>query len=119
VKVLLDTCVWGKAKDEVSRAGHDTEWAGDWDHDPGDDEILRLAHAQKRVLVTLDKDFGELGAGDQGGQPLHDVDRRYRTSSSLWTTTVPASGTPETTTPMLRTACMSILRAPAWLPWNC
>jgi len=60
VKVLLDTCVWGKAKEELSRAGHDTEWAGDWDPDPGDEEILRLAHEQTRVLVTLDKDFGEL-----------------------------------------------------------
>jgi len=60
VKVLLDTCVWGKAKEELSRAGHDTEWAGDWDRDPGDEEILRLAHEQSRVLVTLDKDFGEL-----------------------------------------------------------
>lgn len=60
MKVLLDTCVWGKAKDELSRASHDTEWAGDWDRDPGDEEILRLAHEQGRVLVTLDKDFGEL-----------------------------------------------------------
>ena len=60
MKVLLDTCVWGKAKEELSRTGHDTEWAGDWDRDPGDEEILRLAHEQGRVLVTLDKDFGEL-----------------------------------------------------------
>lgn len=58
--VLLDTCVWGKAKEELSRAGHDTDWAGDWDRDPGDEEILRLAHEQDRVLITLDKDFGEL-----------------------------------------------------------
>jgi len=61
VKVLLDTCVWGKAQEDLSGAGHDTEWAGDWDRDSGDEEILRLAHEQKRVLVTLDKDFGELG----------------------------------------------------------
>jgi predicted nuclease of predicted toxin-antitoxin system len=27
---------------------------------PGDDEILARAHADGRVLVTLDKDFGEL-----------------------------------------------------------
>ncbi len=60
MKVLLDACVWGRAKEEIPRAGHDTEWAGDWDHDPGDEEILRLAHEQKRVLVTLEKDFGEL-----------------------------------------------------------
>ena len=60
MKVFLDTCVWGKAKEARSRAGHDAEWAGDWDEDPGDEEILRLAHQQARVLVTLDKDFGEL-----------------------------------------------------------
>jgi len=60
VKVLLDTCVWGKARAVLARAGHDTEWAGDWERDPGDEEILRLAHEQGRVLVTLDKDFGEL-----------------------------------------------------------
>jgi predicted nuclease of predicted toxin-antitoxin system len=28
--------------------------------DPGDDEILARAHEEGRVLVTLDKDFGEL-----------------------------------------------------------
>ena len=60
MRVLLDTCVWGKAKADLSRAGHDTEWTGDWDEDPGDEEILRLAHEQSRVLVRLDKDFGEL-----------------------------------------------------------
>ena len=35
-------------------------WAGNWDPDPGDREILRRAHDEQRVLVTLDKDFGEL-----------------------------------------------------------
>jgi len=33
---------------------------GDAKHDPGDTEILALASEQGRVLVTLDKDFGEL-----------------------------------------------------------
>ena len=33
---------------------------GEWDGDPGDAEILRLAHESGRVLVTLDKDFGQL-----------------------------------------------------------
>ena len=28
--------------------------------DPGDREILTIAHQEGRVLVTLDKDFGEL-----------------------------------------------------------
>jgi predicted nuclease of predicted toxin-antitoxin system len=60
VKVLLDSCVWGGAVAPLQAAGHDVIWAGDWDEDPGDDAILAQAQAEERVLVTLDKDFGEL-----------------------------------------------------------
>jgi len=45
---LLDTCVWGGVR------------TTDWPMDPGDEEILQRAHQESRVLVTLDKDFGEL-----------------------------------------------------------
>jgi predicted nuclease of predicted toxin-antitoxin system len=41
-------------------AGHDVVHAGDWSEDPGDSAILARAHAEGRVLITLDKDFGEL-----------------------------------------------------------
>ena len=44
----------------MSGAGHDAVWAGEWSEDPGDIEILEQARAEERVLVTLDKDFGEL-----------------------------------------------------------
>ena len=60
MRVLLDTCVWGGAKNFLSLSEHDVVWAGDWERDPGDSEILSLANTEKRVLVTLDKDFGEL-----------------------------------------------------------
>jgi predicted nuclease of predicted toxin-antitoxin system len=60
MKILLDTCVWGKAKTILEESGHDTIWAGDWRQDPGDEEILKRAFSEGRVLVTLDKDFGEL-----------------------------------------------------------
>jgi predicted nuclease of predicted toxin-antitoxin system len=60
MKVLLDTCVWGGVQQALSAAGHDVIWTGDWDEDPGDDEILAYAHSEGRVLVTLDKDFGTL-----------------------------------------------------------
>jgi predicted nuclease of predicted toxin-antitoxin system len=60
MKVLLDTCVWGGVVRELRAAGHDVVWAGEWQEDPGDDEILERAHEEGRVLVTLDKDFGEL-----------------------------------------------------------
>jgi predicted nuclease of predicted toxin-antitoxin system len=60
VNILLDSCVWGGARAEIVAAGHDVIWAGDWTEDPGDEEILARAHAEGRVLVTADKDFGEL-----------------------------------------------------------
>ncbi len=58
--LLLDACVWGGAREALSSAGHDVVWAGEWLEDPGDIEILDRALAEERVLVTLDKDFGEL-----------------------------------------------------------
>src|ERR1700736_6364603 len=60
MKILLDTCVWGGTRAVLAAAAPEVFWAGDWVPDPGDEEILRRAHAEGRVLVTLDKDFGEL-----------------------------------------------------------
>jgi len=60
MKLLLDSCVWGKAAAPLRDAGHDVVYAGDWAEDPGDEQILAMAPVQDRVLVTLDKDFGTL-----------------------------------------------------------
>ncbi len=60
MKILLDTCVCGGARKDLKAAGHDVDWTGDWPKDPGDEEILAYAHREGRVLVTLDKDFGEM-----------------------------------------------------------
>lgn len=60
MKILLDNCVWGGAQAALADAGHDVEWVGDWEQDPGDEQILAHATLEGRALVTLDKDFGEL-----------------------------------------------------------
>lgn len=60
MRILLDTCVWGGVRHDLDAAGHDVTWAGDWAEDPGDEEILSRASQEMRILVTLDKDFGEL-----------------------------------------------------------
>jgi predicted nuclease of predicted toxin-antitoxin system len=44
MKLLLNTCVWGKACLDLEAAGHDVIWAGDWLEDPGDEEILNRAN---------------------------------------------------------------------------
>ncbi len=60
MKILLDSCVWGGARVELLARGHDVTWCGDWEADPGDEAVLAAARAEERILVTLDKDFGEL-----------------------------------------------------------
>jgi len=60
VKILLDACVSGGASGTLRAAGHDVVWAGDWDESPSDQDIIARAAADGRILVTLDKDFGEL-----------------------------------------------------------
>ena len=60
MRLLLDTCVWGGSVPELRIAGHDDVWSAIGREDPGDEAILASAHEQRRILVTLDKDFGEL-----------------------------------------------------------
>jgi predicted nuclease of predicted toxin-antitoxin system len=60
VKLLIDSSIWSPVIGDLRRAGHDVEAVRDWPSDPGDLVILAYAHAHRRVLVTLDKDFGDL-----------------------------------------------------------
>ena len=60
MKFMLDSCISGGTKGELEAAGHEVVWAGDWDADPGDEEILARALVEGRIVVTIDKDFGEL-----------------------------------------------------------
>lgn len=60
MKLLLDTCVSPRTRDALTAAGHDAVWTGDWTADPGDEAILEFARRESRILITLDKDFGEL-----------------------------------------------------------
>ncbi len=40
--------------------GYDVKWISDYDCDMIDEELLKLANKEKRILITNDKDFGEL-----------------------------------------------------------
>jgi len=80
MKVLLDTCVWGGVCDYLRDKGLEVEWIGDWSRDPGDCEILDYAYKNDYILVTLDKDFGELAV--LKNQPHHGILRLVNMSSS-------------------------------------
>ena len=73
MKVLLDACVWGGAAVVLRAAGHEVETVADWPADPGDEEILARTLQASQVLITLDKDFGELAVVRQ--LPHHGIVR--------------------------------------------
>ena len=60
MKILLDSCIWSGAKKTIEASGYDCKWIGDFLKDPGDEAIMHLAVHEERIIVTLDKDFGEL-----------------------------------------------------------
>jgi predicted nuclease of predicted toxin-antitoxin system len=57
---LIDACVPRALAVDLTAAGHDVECVENWPGSPGDDEVLAAARDAGRVLITLDKDFGEL-----------------------------------------------------------
>lgn len=60
MKVLIDSCVAGSVAAPLAAAGHEVECVADWATDPGDPVILAHARDTGQVILTLDKDFGEL-----------------------------------------------------------
>ena len=94
MKVLLDSCVWPGAKSQIGGAGHEVEWVGDWNADPGDEEILAHAAHNTQVIVTLDKDFGELAValGREQAGIIRLVDVRHPDQAALCVTLLAAHG---------------------------
>ncbi len=60
LRILADENVPGQAVAAMQSDGHDVIWART--HSPGrtDEAILQQAQTEDRILLTLDKDFGEL-----------------------------------------------------------
>lgn len=60
MRVLLDACVWSGAATSLREAGHEVRTVADETPPPSDESILEAARGEQRVVITLDKDFGEL-----------------------------------------------------------
>lgn len=57
---LADECVAAPAVRALRHAGHDVLYVAEFASSLGDKEIVKLASAEGRLLLTVDKDFGEL-----------------------------------------------------------
>ena len=60
MKWLADEGVDRQIVDELRLAGHDVRYVAEMSRGTGDPEILEFGRTEKRVLLTADKDFGEL-----------------------------------------------------------
>ena len=60
MKFLVDRCAGPKLAQWLQSQAHDTLDASTLDPDPGDRALLERAVSDNRILITLDKDFGDL-----------------------------------------------------------
>src|SRR5438128_177739 len=88
------TCVSSGVRDVLTEAGHDVVWVGDFVPDPGDEAIIATAFGQGRILVTLDKDFGELAIvrGQDAAQPWRPTANRESQRISIQKSKVSGCG---------------------------
>jgi len=60
MKFLIDRCAGRRLTDWLSSDGHDSVYSADLGPDPGDLALLQRPVSEKRILVTIDTDFGHL-----------------------------------------------------------
>jgi predicted nuclease of predicted toxin-antitoxin system len=60
VRLLANENIPGETVTALQNEGYDIKWVRTTWPGSRDQEILHLAQVEKRILITLDKDFGEL-----------------------------------------------------------
>lgn len=91
MRFLIDRCAGGLLAAWLRQQGHDVLEAREFGPDPGDRQLLEIAAREKRILVTIDTDFGSFvsheGLEHSGIVRLPDVlsDKRIAIFSELFT----------------------------------
>ncbi|MCK5146228.1 DUF5615 family PIN-like protein [bacterium] len=60
IKFLIDVGVGKKVEESLLKNGYNIKAVRDIDPGMADDSILRMAVSENRMVITMDKDFGEL-----------------------------------------------------------
>ena len=60
IKFLVDVGVGKSVENYLQKKGYDVKTVRDIDPTMQDEKIIQLAALEKRMVVTMDKDFGEL-----------------------------------------------------------
>lgn len=91
MKFLVDRCAGKQLADWLRQNGHDVLESRELGPDPGDRILLEIAAREKRILVTIDTDFGSFvfqeGMAHTGIVRLPDVpsDKRIAIFTELFT----------------------------------
>jgi predicted nuclease of predicted toxin-antitoxin system len=59
VRFLIDRCAGRRLADWLRDQGHEVVESRERGADPGDRTLLEWAASERRILVTMDKDFGQ------------------------------------------------------------
>jgi len=60
IKFIADVNIEKVIVNYLTEEGYGIKWVPDFNCEIHDEELLKLANKEKRVLITNDKDFGEL-----------------------------------------------------------
>lgn len=60
IKFLADVNIEKRIVDFLLESGFDVKWTPDYDCEMDDADLLAMSSSEKRILITNDKDFGEL-----------------------------------------------------------
>ncbi|MBE0428158.1 MAG: DUF5615 family PIN-like protein [Nitrospirae bacterium] len=60
IKFVADVNVEKAIVDYLLEEGYDVKWIPDYNCEMLDEELLHLSNKEKKILITNDKDFGEL-----------------------------------------------------------
>jgi len=69
MRILADENLPGKAVQGLRDGGHDVLWIRETSPGITDPEVMRIAVEEQRIIVTFDKDFGELAVTGQDRNP--------------------------------------------------
>ena len=69
MKILADENIPRTTVQKLRESGHDVLWIRESAPGIADDAIMRIAVDDQRIIITFDKDFGELAVTGQGRNP--------------------------------------------------
>lgn len=69
MQILADENIPGSAVQLLRESGHDVLWISETSPGVADREIMRVAVETQRIIITFDKDFGELAVTGENKNP--------------------------------------------------